>query len=43
LQARRSVKFQELSQLRKVGINPERAAPFVLLNGHHPPVQLALF
>jgi predicted DNA-binding helix-hairpin-helix protein len=43
LQARRSVKFQELSQLRRLGINPERAAPFVLLNGHHPPVQLALF
>ncbi len=43
LKARRENKLSDLSQLRRLGINPERAAPFVLLDGRHPPLQLQLF
>lgn len=43
LKARRENKLRDLSQLRKLGINPDRSAPFVLLDGWHPPIQLALF
>lgn len=42
LTARRQQSLRELSQLRRLGINPERVAPFVLMDGHRPPVQLPL-
>jgi predicted DNA-binding helix-hairpin-helix protein len=37
--ARRSNKLQRLEDLRHLGINPTRAAPFILLNGHRPAFQ----
>lgn len=43
LNARRQVRLSELSQLRKLGINPQRVAPFVLLDGIRPAYQPALF
>lgn len=44
LKARRTVHLSELSQLRALGIRaPEQAAPFILLNGRRPAVQLQLF
>jgi putative DNA modification/repair radical SAM protein len=36
-------KFRELSDLRSVGAIPQRAAPFVLLDGRRPPYQLPLW
>jgi predicted DNA-binding helix-hairpin-helix protein len=41
--ARRENKLQHLSQLHKLGILTERAAPYILLNGRRPPQQLRLF
>jgi predicted DNA-binding helix-hairpin-helix protein len=41
LQARRVSRFRELTDLRAVGVNPSRPAPFVLLNGKRPVHQLA--
>ena len=44
LKARRSGHLTDLSHLRKLGIRaPEQAAPFILLDGHQPAVQLSLF
>ncbi|MEW6028570.1 MAG: radical SAM protein [Chloroflexota bacterium] len=43
LRARRQGKLRDLSALRTLGILTERAAPFVLLDGHSPPQQLNLF
>ncbi len=44
LRARRSGHLTELSHLRALGIRaPEQAAPFILLDGHQPAVQLSLF
>ncbi len=40
LAARRQNKLQELSDLRQLGINASRAAPFILLNGKKPAYQL---
>lgn len=43
LQARRERRLRDLSQLRKIGIHAERAAPFITLNGARPGQQLSLF
>ena len=40
---RKRGKFRELSDLRRVGAIPQRAAPFVLLDGRRPPYQLPLW
>jgi len=43
LRARRQASITELTQLRALGIRaPEQLAPYVLLNGRKPPVQLSL-
>jgi predicted DNA-binding helix-hairpin-helix protein len=36
-------KLRDLADLRKLGVPPERAAPFVLLDGRRPPYQLRLW
>jgi predicted DNA-binding helix-hairpin-helix protein len=41
LAGRRQNKIQSLVDLRKIGLNPTRLAPFVLLDGKRPPYQLA--
>ncbi|HNB52957.1 MAG TPA: oxygenase MpaB family protein [Anaerolineales bacterium] len=43
LRQRRLNKFRDLGDLKKLGILADRAAPFILLDGHHPAQQLALF
>jgi predicted DNA-binding helix-hairpin-helix protein len=44
IHARRKTRLTDLSQLRALGIRaPEQAAPYILLDGHRPPVQLSLF
>jgi predicted DNA-binding helix-hairpin-helix protein len=43
LKARRTGKLRDLSRLRALGINPTRAAPFILLDGKRPAQQIALF
>ncbi|MBN1888354.1 MAG: radical SAM protein, partial [Thermoflexales bacterium] len=43
LSQRRSGKLRELADLRKLGVSPERAAPFILLDGRRPPYQLSLW
>ncbi len=43
LSARRQRRLRELSQLRKLGINPQKAAPLILLDGARPAYQPALF
>lgn len=44
IRARRKAHLTDLSQLRSLGIRaPEQAAPYILLDGHRPPVQLSLF
>ncbi len=44
LKARRSGHLTDLSHLRALGIRaPEQAAPFILLDGHQPAIQLSLF
>ena len=43
LQARRQNKLRDLSILKKLGVLAERAAPYVLLDGKHAPMQMALF
>ena len=44
LQARRTGHLTDLAHLRKLGIAaPERAAPYILLDGRRPPLQLSLF
>jgi predicted DNA-binding helix-hairpin-helix protein len=40
VQARRQSKFRELADLKSVGVNPGRPAPFVLLDGRRPAHQL---
>jgi predicted DNA-binding helix-hairpin-helix protein len=39
LSARRQTRLQDLAELRGLGINPKRAAPFILLNGVRPAYQ----
>ncbi len=43
LQARRDQKLRNLTSLTKLGIQAKKAAPFILLDGHQPAHQLALF
>jgi predicted DNA-binding helix-hairpin-helix protein len=43
LKARRHAKLRDLSSLRKLGVIAERAAPYVLLDGHRPDLQPSLF
>jgi predicted DNA-binding helix-hairpin-helix protein len=44
LRARRRGRISDLSQLRKLNIHaPEQAAPYILLGGHRPVTQMALF
>jgi predicted DNA-binding helix-hairpin-helix protein len=42
LAARKEKKLTDLKQLAALGISPKRAAPFVLLNGNRPAIQLEL-
>jgi len=42
LNARRKSKLRDLSSLRRLGISPERVAPFVLMDGKLPARQLVL-
>lgn len=43
LQARRLAHLRSLEDLKSLGVVASRAAPFILLDGHRPPVQMALF
>ena len=43
LKTRRKNKFRHLSDLKAIGINANRPAPFVLLSGRRPSYQLRLF
>ena len=43
LASRRHSKLRDLSALKKLGVIAERAAPYILLDGHRPNQQLALF
>jgi predicted DNA-binding helix-hairpin-helix protein len=43
LRSRKERRLRELSALRRFGIHPERAAPFILLDGKRAEFQLALF
>jgi len=44
LRARRQSRLTELSHLRQLNIRaPEQAAPFILLDGHRPVIQMSLF
>ena len=40
--ARRKFRLKSLEDLRRIGINPARAAPFILLDGRRPSTQLSL-
>jgi len=40
---RQRLKFSSVADLRRIGINPKRAEPFILLNGHRPKQQLSLW
>jgi len=42
LKARRQGALRDLADLRKIGLMPERAAPYILLDGRRPAYQLAL-
>lgn len=42
LNARRSRHLRDLESLHRIGVNPGRAAPFILLDGHRPARQLTL-
>jgi len=43
LRARRHIKLKDVSSLKRMGIVVERAAPFILLDGKQPSLQLNLF
>jgi predicted DNA-binding helix-hairpin-helix protein len=44
LRARPTARLTDLTQLRALGIRaPEQAAPYILLDGRQPPIQLSLF
>jgi predicted DNA-binding helix-hairpin-helix protein len=43
LSARRNSKIRSLSDMKSLGIQASRAAPFVLLDGYQPARQLVLF
>jgi len=42
LAARRKLRLRNVEDLRRIGINPLRAAPYILLNGSKPSTQLSL-
>jgi predicted DNA-binding helix-hairpin-helix protein len=42
LAARRKSRLHSLEELKALGVVASRAAPFILLDGHRPPVQLSL-
>ena len=42
LKARRISRLHEIGDLIKIGVNPKRAAPFILLDGHRPAYQMTL-
>lgn len=42
LRARRQSSLRSLEDLRKIGVSPDRASPFILLAGQRPPLQLSL-
>ena len=41
LSARKKLQLKSVEDLKKIGINPSRAAPFILLNGRRPSTQLS--
>jgi predicted DNA-binding helix-hairpin-helix protein len=41
LSARRKLRLKSVEDLRRIGINPTRAAPFILLDGRKPSTQLS--
>ncbi|GAB4574490.1 MAG: putative DNA modification/repair radical SAM protein [Anaerolineae bacterium] len=43
LAARRRGRIRDLAALHRIGVQANRAAPYILLNGQRPPRQLALF
>ncbi|MBC7225198.1 MAG: radical SAM protein, partial [Anaerolineae bacterium] len=43
LRERRKGTLSDLAHLRQLGARVDRAAPFVLLNGRRPPLQLAFW
>jgi len=43
LHLRRAHTFTTMQELKRLGADAERAAPFILLNGRAPERQLALF
>jgi predicted DNA-binding helix-hairpin-helix protein len=40
---RRKNRFLQVEDLRKAGVNPDRASPFILVNGKNPAVQLSFW
>jgi len=42
LKARRISRLHEISDLIRIGVNPKRAAPFILLDGRRPAYQITL-
>jgi predicted DNA-binding helix-hairpin-helix protein len=43
LQARKEGNLKRLDDLRRIGVNPEKALPFILIDGRQPIRQLSLF
>ena len=43
LNARRGGNLKDVDDLRRLGLNPARAVPYILLDGRRPPHQLSLF
>jgi len=43
LKLRPNLLFRDIADLRKLGVNPARAAPFILINGKRPVSQLSLW
>jgi len=41
--ARKLGVLRELDDLKKIGVNPSRAAPYIMLNGRRPPRQLSIW
>ena len=35
--------LHQMEDLRQIGVNPTRAAPYILLNGKRPPYQMSLW
>jgi predicted DNA-binding helix-hairpin-helix protein len=43
IKLRRTNRFLQIEDLHKAGVNPDRASPFILLNGKYPTVQLSFW